>query len=132
MIMAEIITTISSFVGLLIAFFVLFKRLETKTKAMVHERITKMEVNSNQNYHKLEKQIEKLGKKMAVNELDRLISKLAHFTNRLRGGEKPSISHFKVFYKDFEKYEKLGGNSFIRQEKEFVDNCYKQIHGKSG
>ena len=64
------------------------------------------------------------------NEKDRLRYIILKFANKLRKGEKFSITAFRSTFDDYDKYHSLGGNGYVETEMEYIRACYTRDHNE--
>lgn len=71
----------------------------------------------------LKEQIKKVDKKVDINEIDRIKHEISQFSGSLRNGLKREEFDYQHIEDLFEKYQKLGGNSFVASEMNFIRSC---------
>lgn len=74
--------------------------------------------------------LDKLSKKVDDHEKDRLRWQIRNFAKELREGYTPALDEFNEIEKDFESYEELGGNGFIKDEIKFIMSKKEEIYDK--
>lgn len=67
-----------------------------------------------------------LDKKIDTNEKDRLRDEIFRIGRFARKGEKISSQQFTQFEEDYDKYTRLGGNSHVHDEHDFVVDYYNR------
>lgn len=78
----------------------------------------------------LKKQIQKVDKKVDINEIDRIKYEISQFSGSLRNGLKREEFDYQHIEELFGKYQKLGGNSFVASEMEFIRSCRNTVVDK--
>ena len=78
----------------------------------------------------LKEQIQKVDKKVDINEIDRIKHEISQFSGSLRNGLKREEFDYQHIEELFTKYEKLGGNSFVASEMDFIRSCRNTVVDK--
>ena len=78
----------------------------------------------------LHKNLDDLSDKVDTNEKDRLRWQIRNFSKELRGGYIPQLDEFNEIEIDFERYEKLGGNGFVKNEMKFIMSKKEEFYDK--
>lgn len=78
----------------------------------------------------LHKNLDELSDKVDTNEKDRLRWQIRNFSKELRAGYTPQLDEFNEIENDFERYEKLGGNGFVKNEIKFIMSKKEEFYDK--
>ena len=78
----------------------------------------------------LHKTLDELSDKVDTNERDRLRWQIRNFSKELRSGYTPQLDEFNEIENDFERYEKLGGNGFVKNEMKFIMSKKEEFYDK--
>ncbi len=78
----------------------------------------------------LNKKIDKLEKKIDVNTRDDIRGEIVNFAEDLRQGINKSLVQYKHIFEIYDKYHKLGWNSYITNEFNFIKKKYNEIFNK--
>ena len=68
----------------------------------------------------INKKIDAVEKKVDTNEIDRIKYEISQFSGSLRNGLKREEFDYQHIEDLYEKYKKLGGNSFVASEMDFI------------
>lgn len=78
----------------------------------------------------LDKKITKIDEKVDINEIDRIKYEISQFSGSLRNGLKREEFDYQHIEDLFGKYQKLGGNSFVASEMDFIRSCRNTVVDK--
>ena len=78
----------------------------------------------------LEKTVKKLDSKIDRNVVDDIRGEIVNFAEDLRQGVHKSKVQFQHIFEIFDKYHKMGFNSYITHEFEYITQKFNEIHNK--
>ncbi len=78
----------------------------------------------------LDKTVKKLDSKIDRNTVDDIRGEIVNFAEDLRQGTHKSKVQFQHIFEIYDKYHKMGYNSYITHEFEYINQKFNEIHNK--
>ena len=126
--MKEILLNINDYLTIILALLISILSILEKSKSISKKPLSKLikflNGNLTEKVDRITQKIEFVEKKVDENEKDRIKQEILSFSNSLRKGEPHTREEFMHIFDIYEKYKKLGGNSFVQMEIEFIHECY--------